>query len=367
MKRIILFTVVLQSLVTYGLTQQVAETVSQALSKQMLEQLKLNNFEEAILTGKKVIQIATTTKDADPKNLSIANANLARAMTAYYTRALEKTSIGQIERKRRSEILLTFPSEIESLYRSAIKIQKEKVRGDQMSTISLQFELTGFISNQGKSVTRNGTEYDKAKVTYTDALDNLKRLVPAGDDAAIAGTLTVANFFQTYAEFERSFPLYQDFLQRVESKMGLKAIILVPALREIAEIQVIIGNSEQAAASVKRISEIIGKDEKPPEASFDLSRRSVDDWESKMMADPGTITSYLKTLKTIKVSVEIDERGRVIDAKAEPNDEVDIKGKKVRDIAENQTLSWRFRPLALTGEAKKMRGTIRFPYLVKAK
>lgn len=343
---------------------QAQDSESGRLTTQMLALFRSGDFEGALKAGERVLELQTKSSTRNPLDISAATMNLVRVQKAYLEHVRKNKEGSGVPAKRRLEIYREFPTRIEELSIKAIQAYQQAPR-DAKAVASLQVELATFIVEQDEISTARGEKYVKAQRLFDEAIANLAEHDKHSDEY-LAGLLASANFFQSYAEFERSLPLYSEFINGASVKLGVNSPVLVHPLFEIAQIHRVIGEAAQADAYLNRASQIPNSTVTKNIEEFDLSRRGSANLVAELARDPKTITTYMKKLKSIFVSVEIDESGKVTVAKSEPNTEIDIFGKPVPEYAEKLALSLNFKPLKINGVAKQMRGRILIPYFVRS-
>lgn len=334
---------------------------SQKKTNDMFALFKKGDFESAIKTGEEVVRLESRSNDTDKSNLATATLNLAKLKRAYYEMAVEKNGEKGISRERRFEVVSEFPKAIEDLYNRAIELS---LKGSSRRA-GLQLELGEFIIWLDRYSASRTERFVRARKLYSEALASLANF---GKDSEpyLAGLLATANFYQQYAEFEASLPLYLEFISTIEVRQDSSIPLLSAPLTEVAQILAVIGEDARSKTFLERARRIPNAQVPLNLALFDLSRRGSVDLIESLMKDPDTITGYTKKLKTIYVEVVIDESGKVINAKSEPNSETDIFGKAVGPKAEKIARSLRFEPLKLDGKPRTMTGRILVPYLVRA-
>ena len=122
---------------------------------------------------------------------------------------------------------------------------------------------------------------------------------------------------------------------------------------------------QKAEEISNKISNITGKTISPNDFALDLTLRNKKDESEKLMENPNTITTYLKTIRYLSVEVTVDEKGKVIETKAGKTDDIDINGDKAQEKAEKNIIKWRFKPFVYDGTARKTKGIVWFPYFIK--
>lgn len=338
---------------------------SQKKTDEMFAFFKKGDFENAIKTGEEIVRSESRSKTSDKSNLVTATLNLARLKKAYYELAVEKKIESGIGTERRFQVVSEFPKEIEDLYNRAIELSLKANHTDISKRAGLQLELGEFIVWLDRFSESRKDRFVRARKLYTEALESLSNL---GKDSEpyLAAVLTTANFYQQYAEFEASLPLYLAFISTMEVRQGGSIPMLASPLAEVAQIYAVIGEDAISKSFLERARQIPNTQVPLDLTLFDLSRRGTVDRNENLMKNPDTITSYTKTLKTIYVEVVIDQSGKVTSARSEPNSETDIFGKAVGPKAEKIALTLRFEPLILDAKPRIMRGRILVPYLVRA-
>jgi len=356
--------VLLIVIVTYA--QVKPQTESQRLTDETLTLVREKRYDDAIRTAEQAVKLERNRSPLNRNSLAAGLMNLARLIR------LRQQQSSEIRKQNFSKSPLStiewvnlLADRLEQIYREAIELYgRDSNNSTQQATA--MFELADYTSFDRDLMRSDGDRFRKTEQLYLDALELLERSYGVADERALSGTSLLADFYRDVGEFEKSLPLYLKFITGVETKIGKNSKALEPALLSAAEILSGSFQTEQAESYVQRLTDISGKPQVLPEYSLNLTSRTKQDHESKMMGDSRTIRTYLKTLKWLPVNVTVDENGKVISAEPEPTSEVDIDGRNVRDRAQKEVRDWKFKPFSIDGINRKMRGKVLFSYLVKA-
>lgn len=366
MKRLILLFLFcsLSNLFIHSQTTNSSE--SQRLNQQVASLYQEGKYEEAIKIAEKIVDIQKSKSDRDWISLATAISNLAKLQKAHYE-ALSQMGPAVNLSKEKYYKKMNYLESIPALFEEVIKIYNKKLKLQDLRLAESQFELASFTNRtQGAFPYLGSTETEKIENLYSKSLAIRERLLGENHDLTLSTVLTIADFYHNDGEFEKSLPLYKQFIEEIEKKYGKDSQYLLLPLRTYGKLLSAIDLKEEFYEVTKQISNITGKSESKSDYILDLSLRNKRNKSTELIEDPSTITSYLKKEKFLMVNVLIDEKGRVVEAKAGETEDRDIKGNDVQKKAEKKVLNWKFKPFIYNGKPRKIRGIVWYPYFVKA-
>ena len=369
MKKIILSLALSVFVSQFGFAQDTPQTESAKLTQQSYALYQEGKFDEAIALAEKVVEKERNAPNRNWENLATTITNLALLKKEHYwilRKDLANPAISTDDLAKSGTRRIEYLQSIEALLREAIGIYDNKLKIETIQLATIKFELAAFLNRLGGPFSdAKSTGASEVEKLYADALALREKLLGDGDEQTIFAMMSLVDFCRNSANFEKALPLYQRLISVIEKKYGKNSEHLPPVLRAYANLLITTEQKAEAVEIVNRISSITGRAENLPEADFDLSRRNTKDKLQELIENPNTISEGMKKQKWLQVRVLIDEKGKVLEAKAAETPEKDFKGKNVMEKAEKEVLEWRFKPLLVEGAARKMRGVIWYPYLVK--
>lgn len=331
---------------------------------------KQGKFGEAINIAEKIVEIQKKDRNQDWQNLAVALKNLVILQKQHDDILYNELRNSNLSEETANKIRFKksrYYNTIPTLFEEVIGIYTKKLKTENLSSAETEFEFASYLSKtQGIYPGMGSIETEKTEKLYNHALLIRENFLGESDDLTLSTVQQLANFYQNDAEFEKSLPLYQRFIKEIEKKYGKNSQYLLASLRIYEKVMRAIQADEQVELTNKQISDVTGKTEALPEFDLDLTLRNKKDVSAKLSVSPNTITGYLKKEKFLLVNILIDEKGKVIEAKAEETQDKDINGKAVQQKADNDVKNWNFKPFFYNGIPKKMKGIIWYPYYIKA-
>lgn len=362
-----LLLVVVGAVAASSFAQNVGSSESERLTARAFANFKNGMINDAISDATRVVEIERSVS-GPPENLAVAIKNQALLQKEHYwilRKIAAEPSTDREVLRLNSEKLRFYQTSIVSLLAEAIGLLEKAGKGGSLLGSDAKFELAWFLYRVPAAGWE--TSFSKPETVerlFQDVIQTRSRILGETDDATIWAKILFANFYYGQAEFERSLALYRQTIAASEKKHPVLPAVMLAPLR--AQLRILVATDQQGeAAQIRdRITKLTGiNDEESPE--IDLSGRSKEDYLEKLMNDPRTITEGLKKQKSLLVRVTIDESGKPISVEAADPKEKDMFGNNVQKKAAKEVLKWRFRPFIENGTARKMRGVVWFPYLIK--
>lgn len=374
MKRLLSIILVISIFVISKYSQTNDLTDTQKLSLEVSELYKQGKLEEAIPIAQRIVEIQRKDKNSRLDDLATALKNLFILQTLHYNllaKERENSTEGKDEwseaKVKRVKYNVKYMESIPTLYNELAEIYEKKLKTENLNLAEIKFEYASYLSStQGKMVGLRSSEPEKAEEFFNQSLQIREKLLGESNDLTASTIYKIADFYYKEAEYEKSVPFYLRFINIIEKKYGEKSEYLLSPLRNCLIILTALQFEQKAEELRKKIFVITGKTETIPEFSLDLTLRTKEDKSAKLMENPNTITGSLKTMKFLLVEVTIDEKGKVIEAKAGETQDKNIHGKSVQEKAEEDVLEWKFKPFVYDGTARKAKGIVWFPYFIKA-
>ncbi len=362
---------------SYNFAQNSELTESQKLNQQVSDLYQQGKFVEAIPIAEKIVQIERKQNKVDLQNLITALSNLVTLKKLHRESVREKTRFLDKDKKEIPEIRIQdlkkttssrskLTDSISELFQEIIQIYEKDLKIENIKLAEIKAEYASYLTSKGMFVGSGYLEAKKIEELYSDSLKLKKKFLGENDNLTLSTVLQLANFYQNEADFEKSIPLYQNYISQIENKYGNDSQYLLSALRIYLAILGAIDLKDEALTIQMQISNITKQPEKMPEYNLDLTLRNMVNKSNELLMDTGTITSYLKKEKFLMVEVLIDEKGNVIETNPTDTKDIDIHKKKVKEFAKKEVLKWKFYPFHFNGTAKKVKGIVWFPYFVKA-
>jgi len=320
------------------------------LNQQLALHFRNNELSKAYPVAEEIVAIQRRLKNLPDLAGSIKN--LAIVLSSYDKQLRKELRDSKTAQERRGEILGTkrrFYVTIPALFEEALDIYEKKLKARNLSLAEAKFQYAFYITRYQGEYPRRTYETKKVENLLKDAVEIRKDLLGKDDDLTLFSLITLANFYQDDAVFEKSIALYDIYIRDVNEKHGKKSMYLVPALRQLARFFVAIDNQTEARKIVDQITEITGMKEAFPAQKLDLSLRNKKDVEAKLVLNL-PITKYLKKGKWLLVNVEIDEKGRVAKVNSENPNQKDIFKKDVKEKADKEVKKWKFKPFIYKGK-----------------
>lgn len=340
MKKVFISVLICLFAISSIFSQNSHPTETQRLNQQVTSLYQQGKFEDAILKAEKIVEIQRNQPNQNWQDLATALKNLAM-LQKMHDEVLERNiSNPNISENELSEIRMKrvkYYDNIPSLFEEVIKIYDGKLKVENLQLAETKFEFAFFLNQgQGKYPGLRSINTDKVEKLYNHAFSIRENLLGESDNSTLVTILQIANFYQNDAEFEKSLPLYQRFIKRIEQKYGKDSEYLLPALHIYSKLLMAIQLEKEAEEIQKQISTITGKPVPTPEFNLDLTLRNKVNKSAELMEDPNTITKYLKKERFLLVSVLIDEKGKVIELKVSETQDKNIHGKNVKEKAEKE-------------------------------
>jgi hypothetical protein len=278
----------------------------------------------------------------------------------------------------------------------AVKIY-ENSGVENLQRVQASFELGWLYENYSPPEKKPQTLSDKnetikkIQTLYQNVYDLREKILGKTDEATLVTKYYLADSYLKGSSFEKALPLYESFISLTVQKFGRKFEPLLPALRTYRSILWMLGRFQEMPKIEEHISEITGENKELPISLLNISLRAKNlnyeglrdlegnvnininpevwyystnrvatpDQNSEVRTPPkvkllgaGNAPSRIGIVKAIVVRVEIDEYGKVVEAKAENTDEK--KAKKIEEIV----MKWEFVPFKFEGTARKMNGFV---------
>jgi len=342
---------------------------AQLLERKILVLYQQGKLDDAIQLTEKVL---TLTKNFP----SVSSADLA---TAHYNTALLRKKRFQRDNKRISNEKLSL-KELRKLwiqnrqdrkvsekkFWAVIRIHKKVIRMPSLQLADAQTELAWLLFNPVKHYTidiRDGIRLKRAEKLYSESIKLRESLLGKDSDEVISSVFSFAEFYTSQSYFEKAIPLYERFVAAIGKKHGKSKMILLPALRSLANIFVTTNNPSVARKFLVKISKITGKKEALPEPNIVLNKRLVNfrNWRTRdfrkhdyfdLSRLPASVVPrfYKDTrkykYKRVLVKIISDASGNIISVEAKH------KIKKLRKNAEKEVRTWKLKPFMHDGQKK---------------
>lgn len=362
----LLLFVVVGSVAASSFAQDVGSSESERLTARAFAHFRNGMINDAISDATRVVEIERSVS-GPPENLAVAIKNQALLQKEHFwilqKIAAEPSTDREVLRVNYEKLRL-YRTSIVSLLAEAIELLEKAGKGGSILGADAKFELAWFLYRvPAAGLETSYSKPDAVERLFEDVLETRTRILGETDDATMWAKILFANFYFEQAEFERSLALYRQATAASEKKHPILPTGMLAPLR--AQLRILVATDQQGdAVKIRaRITKLTGIEEEPPE--MDLSGRSKEDYLKKLIDDPRTITHGLKKQKSLLVRVTIDESGKPISVVAADPKEKDMFGNDVQKKASKEVLKWRFRPFIENGIARKMRGVVWFPYLIK--
>ena len=264
----------------------------------------------------------------------------------------------------------------EKEFRKVFGIYDSESLKDSMELASAKSELAWLLYNSDIYLPHTRSlkaRINRAEKLYSESVSLFGKLSGKESDETISSVFSFALFHEKQVAFEMSLPLYKRFVGSVEKKYGPTSEIMIPALWSLAGIYVSSENLEEAQNTVNKISRILGRSEKLPEAEFILNKRLVssspEDEERRFFGsyyvggmhanlareiEANQELLSIRSYKRVLVRVACDESGKVISAEAQTKD------RSLKKTAEKTVLKWKIRPFEYQGRRQRLKGYLSF-------
>jgi len=362
----------------FAVAAQDAKSEKKELTDKIFALYQKGDLEAAVGLGEKLVKMEK--KSDDPVSYVNALVNLARIKRVYFIALQNQLRGGKLsvsELKAAGEKAARNADEAEELFREALEINEKTGKEKTAQTAAIKKDLAWLITNHvysgKKTVEKSRGRIDEAEKLLLDAVGTSEQASGAESDETLFIVLDAGDFYYRYANFEKSLPFYERFLQAYGQKHGANHADLVSALRPYAAILFATYQEQSAAAAIQRIEEITKSREPAPNGEIDLHLRSKDSvafsapvimeqneraetFRNRLRAENRTLNSnnisQLSQMINVPVLVEVDETGKIVKTAAKTNDD------KLKNEAEAVVAKWTVRPFSYNGTARKMRGTL---------
>ena len=240
---------------------------------------------------------------------------------------------------------------------------------------------------------------NEAERLYHDVLTSTGDAAGSFSDQQLLALFNIAEFESAMGKFEQAIPHYEKCIESTEKKYGKKSQSLVQPLQSYSKVLAATGQDDAAFEAISRLVRVTGKTAQMPKTMLNLSMRSDDAFTSTnspdveerakanseragMSSRGGIILSgatgeyagtsaqatstfgkqYYDTNRAIRVvrvlvSVSVDEKGKVFEAKALTGDSEN------RTAAEKRVKGWSFQPYQSSGKPGKLKGYVECIFL----
>lgn len=344
------------------------------LSLEVSKLFQQGKLEEAIPVSERIVEILRKDKRGWSGELATALKNLFILQKLHFDflanereNSTESRDEWSDAKWKRVKFNAKYWDSIPALYDELAEIYEKKLKTENLDLAEIKFEYASFLASaQGKMAGLRSLKPETAEKILNQSLQIREKLLGESDDLTASTVFKIADFYYKEAEYEKSIPFYLRFTEIIEKKYGEKSEYLLSSYGNYLTILTALQFDQKSEEIRAKISEITGKPEPRLDFDLDLTLRVKEDKSEKLMMDPNTITGYLKTMKFVLVEVTIDEKGKVIEAKAAETQDKNIHGKDVREKAEKDVRQWRFKPFVYDGRERRAKGIVWFPYFIKA-
>lgn len=294
---------------------------------------------------------------------------------------------------------------LEKTYQEVIEIYQKNPSWEDLQIAEIKFELAALQSSYEPLLPDMSSPSKKRSLTwkekrerlagiqqmFSDSLNIREKLLPKNDDAILVTELFLAVSLIESADFEKALSLFETYISGIETKYGKQSKALLPALTNSGGIFRMIGDDSSVEKISQQILSITGKKENSLEKLLFLTPRANSfgyagitgkdgvevtevknytrinpEADSRVSAgivgaggmgnltstDVSTIPFFGNMRGLTKIVIVIDEKGKVIEAAAQTENE------KLKKKAEKDVLDWEFKPFSYKNEAKKMKGWV---------
>lgn len=370
----------------------------QKLISEMSENSDSKEINETLNKAEKLFQDKTLNSENNLGNLAqntLWFGELRKKISEIIKAKFEKSYSGKDKSITRNELLKLSDldkknlSEIEKLFEDANNLFEKNPNFEDIKVAKIKIELALSLKNfepltidpqspKGKRVLtweEITKRIDKSQKLYSQALEILKKVLPQNDDEIILNTLALANFFTQTADFEKSLPLYEEYIIAVQQKYGNKAEYLIPILEIKATILRMIGDNEFSKTS-DEIAKISGNKTDLTNSALSVSGRTKslqykgitgkngfeaiystnsffpEGTRSKVSGSDNFFNIKIVKYEITKVFVVINENGEVVEANPQTDN------KKLKEEVKEDVLRWKFNPLEYKGKIRRIEGFV---------
>lgn len=382
---------------------------SQQLNQSVAELYQAGKYDEAIPLAEEVVGLER--KASNGKNLISAIENLAQIRVARFTRLVAELNAGTVDPgvvKSTLEKLKNDADGSEANLREAIRLADANQNDLSQQRIAMRNSLAWLLYNyqspdpevsvgfdktaRDKFEMRTRARYYKrineAESLYQEALKIASAGANTKDGAALLTTYNFAEFALATGNLEDAIARFENCLAEVEKIYGKKSPSLVQPLESYVKALVASGQDDLAFENVSRLVRVTGKSAGMPKALLNLSLRSdrafaptnatgVED-SARANKERATLSGRAATVNAsldailavsthgrqyydnalsvkvvnVPVRVVVDETGRVVEAEAL------VPSKELKNDAETAVKAWKFRPLVIAGQPRKIKGYV---------
>lgn len=358
------------------------ESESQKLTQTSFALYQQGKFDEAISLAEQVVKFEMSSPTKNWLNISASLMNLALMKKEHYQILVtdsKRKDISEEVRKKIIEKAISYNESIPDNFQKIIEIYEKNIQVKDIRLANAKIELATFLSkfyNNSTNIrmrshfaeniksSKDNDIFSQIENSFLDGIQIRTKILGEDDDLTLSTILLFANFYQNYADYENSLPLYEKYITTIKGKYGAKSQFLLAGLRSVAAILYSTESESEAKDIVKNIEAITNQTETSFTDSLDLSLRNKEDELYKLVSS-APITTYLKKQKWLLVHISMDENGNVINVLAEDPKEKDMFGKDVKEKAEKSIRDWKFKPFEYQGSKRKLKGIVWFPYFVK--
>jgi hypothetical protein len=335
---------------------------SQRLASEAVAMIQRQEYTGAAELLERAVKIERDVVPRNNKAVGTLLVNLARAKNTVAREKRMSTSnlaVGPVTLNSQ----LPVDSEIDAHYSEALTAFATLLPAEPLAWTTTALEFGKVLKARPGGSSYESSEFEKVENHYKNAVERLTKEVGADSDSTIKLVAALADLYHGSLEYERAFPLYKRFAKSTEARTGDRSALVAP-LRNYVEILVVSGQNVEADTFAKHISSITGVEEKLP--SINISgRRITTDTPADFLKSVDVPLKLGQKRRSVWVTLVVDEKGNVQEAKSELTDQVDIKGKNVAEVAEKEARSWKFKPLVIDGARRKTYGRVAYSFIGK--